>query len=450
MNFKINKNVLFWIESILSERYGLECVLRKDSTDINLEIRNEKGYIKFDVNLPCFNKPCSDFSYTQWHADKEGWDSPFCSPLPAPGLDELVSPLIEQKDGNYLFHYDLIGLIFWMLARVEEIGRNDLDEHSRFPAKSSHAFKHNYLDRPVVDEWLEILGQVISRQWPNVKLKNNHSDIFVSHDVDHPSRFTFCPRNIFFRRLTGDLIKYRRLESFFTAPLARILSSRKISNLDRWNTFEWLMDQTEKNGLQGNFFFQTGISSGSKDCHYKIDSKQIQKLVLRINERGHRVGFHPSYESSFDESKFNQEASLFFEICKNKLKLRQNEWGGRMHYLRCKVPQTSRFWENNNFTYESSLGYADAPGFRCGTCREYKAFDATESIELNLVIKPLIVMECSIFDENNRSIRIANTHLFKIKERCFKVNGTFNILWHNNFFEKKVYKKIFETVIRKP
>ena len=59
-------------------------------------------------------------------------------------------------------------------------------------------------------------------------------------------------------------------------------------------------------------------------------------------------------------------------------------------------------------------------------------------------------MECSIFDENNRSISIANTHLFKIKERCLKVNGTFNILWHNNFFEKKVYKKIFETVIRKP
>lgn len=450
MNFKINKNVLFWIESILSERYGLDCLLTKNNADIKFEIRNVKGFIKFDVNLPCFYKPSSDFSHTQWHAEKEGWNSPLCSPLPTPGLQELLHPLIEQKNGNYLFHYDLIGLFFWMLARVEEIGRTDLDGHSRFPAKSSHAFKHNYLDRPVVDEWLEILGQVILRQWPNLKLKQNHANIFVSHDVDHPSRFTFCPRIIFLRRLLGDLFKYRKFESLLKAPLARMLSSKKISNLDRWNTFDWLMDQTEKNGLQGNFFFQTGISSGSKDCHYKIDSKQIQKLVLRINERGHGVGFHPSYESSFDESKFNQEASLFFEICKNKLKLRQNEWGGRMHYLRCKVPQTSRFWENNNFTYESSLGYADAPGFRCGTCREYKAFDATESIELNLVIKPLIVMECSIFDENNRSIRIANTHLFKIKERCFKVNGTFNILWHNNFFEKKVYKKIFETVIRKP
>lgn len=447
MNFQITKSALKWISSILSERFGLDFLVTKDNADTKLQINNVEGFIKFDVNLPCFNKACSDFPYTQWHAEKEGWGSPFCSPLPVPGLDELVSPLIEQKDGNYLFHYDLIGLIFWMLARVEEIGRNDLDEHSRFPARSSHAFKHNYLDRPVVDEWLEILGQVISRQWPNVKLKNNHSDIFVSHDVDHPSRFTFCPGNIFFRRLASDLLKNRKYQSVYTAPLARILSRKKISNLDRWNTFEWLMDQSEKNCLKSNFFFQVGISSGRQDCYYKIDSEQIQNLLLRIQQRGHAIGFHPSYDSSFDEIKFNKEASLFYEICKKKLKIKQDVWGGRMHYLRCKMPQTPRFWQNNNFNYDSSLGYADAPGFRCGTCREYKAFDAIESIELNLKIKPLIVMECSLFNESTSSIRIGNAHLFKLKERCFKVKGTFNILWHNNFFEKKVYKKIFKVSI---
>jgi hypothetical protein len=53
-------------------------------------------------------------------------------------------------------------------GRVEEIGRTDLDNHERFPATSSHAFKHGYLDRPVVDEWLHLLGQVIQRQWPGV------------------------------------------------------------------------------------------------------------------------------------------------------------------------------------------------------------------------------------------------------------------------------------------
>ena len=52
-----------------------------------------------------------------------------------------------------------------MLCRIEEIGRSDLDEHKRFPASESHAFKHNYLDRPVVDEWMHVLGQVIRMRW---------------------------------------------------------------------------------------------------------------------------------------------------------------------------------------------------------------------------------------------------------------------------------------------
>jgi hypothetical protein len=58
-----------------------------------------------------------------------------------------------------------------MLARVEEIGRMDLDNHGRFPATASHAFQHGYLDRPVVDEWLHLLGQVIKRQWPGLHWK---------------------------------------------------------------------------------------------------------------------------------------------------------------------------------------------------------------------------------------------------------------------------------------
>ncbi len=37
------------------------------------------------------------------------------------------------------------------LARVEEIGRTDRDNHERFAATSSHAFKHGYLEPPAVD-----------------------------------------------------------------------------------------------------------------------------------------------------------------------------------------------------------------------------------------------------------------------------------------------------------
>ena len=46
----------------------------------------------------------------------------------------------------------------------------------------------------------------------------------------------------------------------------------------------------------------------------------------------------------------------------------QKKFGGRMHYLRIKWPTTLYFWEKAKFAYDSSMGYADLPGFRCGTC----------------------------------------------------------------------------------
>ena len=106
---------------------------------------------------------------------------------------------------------------YWMLARVEEIGRKDLDEHQRFPAFSSHAYKHGYLERPIVDEWMHILGQVIKRQWPQQKIKTPVANISITCDVDYPFKFQFTWLGIsklfvgdFFKRL----ILYLHLKTF--------------------------------------------------------------------------------------------------------------------------------------------------------------------------------------------------------------------------------------------
>lgn len=46
-----------------------------------------------------------------------------------------------------------------------------------------------------------------------------------------------------------------------------------------------------------------------------------------------------------------------------------------MHYLRWGHPTTLQAWNDAGMDYDSTLGYADSPGFRCGTCFEYPAFN---------------------------------------------------------------------------
>jgi hypothetical protein len=67
-----------------------------------------------------------------------------------------------------------------------------------------------------------------------------------------------------------------------------------------------------------------------------------------------------------------------------------------MHYLRWEQPTTLQAWADAGMDYDSTLGYADYPGFRCGTCFEYPAFDPSLQRKLSLRIRPLVAMECSI------------------------------------------------------
>src|SRR5690606_36781734 len=127
-----------------------------------------------------------------------------------------------------------------------EIGRRDLDDHQRFPATSSHAFQHSYLERPVVDEWRAILGQMSQRQWPGIELKPHQFSMKVSHDVHDPSRYGFSSWKAIIRSITGDIIKRRDFKSAVPAPWIRLKSKDQLHPKDPANTFDWLMHVSEQ------------------------------------------------------------------------------------------------------------------------------------------------------------------------------------------------------------
>ena len=55
-----------------------------------------------------------------------------------------------------------------MMTRVEELGGLDLDQHKRFKSSSSHALNYEYIKRPTIDEWFEVLKELIVLNWPSV------------------------------------------------------------------------------------------------------------------------------------------------------------------------------------------------------------------------------------------------------------------------------------------
>ena len=360
-------------------------------------------------------------------------------------LPNLPNPLIEAHCDDQIIHYDIPGLTYWMLARVEEIGRTDLDEHERFPASSSHALKHGYLDRPVVDEWLHLLGQVIQRQWPGLELKQHEFQICVSHDVDQPSLYAFKPWKTIMRMMAGHILKRGDPKAFLTAPYVKLVTRNHLIDNDPYNTFDWLMDVAESHGLKSAFYFICGRTHPSKDADYEIEHPVMRNLLARIHSRGHEIGLHPSYNTFKDSATLKREADRLKHVLAEE-GIEQEELGGRMHYLRWQQPNTMHAWVDAGMRYDSTLGYADHAGFRCGTCHEYPAFDAEQQKQLNLVIRPLIAMECSVIDDCYMGLGFrheAKEEFLKLKVRCKQVGGCFGLLWHNSDLQRRDLELMF-------
>jgi hypothetical protein len=357
--------------------------------------------------------------------------------------------LIEvDHDGNHVIHYDILGFTYWMLSRQEEVGRTDLDEYGRFPASSSHAFRFGYLDRPVVDEWLNVLGQVMCRQWPGLQLKIHEAGIMLSHDVDRPSRYGFRGSKELLRGMAGDLAR-GDLRGMINAPVIRLFSKKTLHSADRYNTFDWIMDTSERLGLRSAFYFICGRTDPTKDADYEVESMPIRSLMRRIHERGHEIGLHPSYDTYLNSSAMQIEAKRLRQVCAEE-RIRQESWGGRMHYLRLSIPETLRAWASVGMDYDSSLGYADQPGFRCGTCHEYFGFDPVAGESLQIRIRPLVAMEGTVLNKKYLGLRDASEALAKflhLKKSCQEVGGNFSLLWHNSELHHQKFREIYERVV---
>lgn len=447
----LTSEALDWLILILKERFDLDFILTYQNEGLLLLLKDSSdGSLFFPILDTVFFESKSDFHCFSWDAEKEDLSSALGLPLLAPSSNELPRPLISIQTNQTIINYDILGLTYWMLNRIEEIGRTDLDNHGRFPATSSHAYKNDYLERPIVDEWLYVLGQVILKVWPTVELKNLQFNMKVSHDVDAPSICAFKSWKSVLRMMGGHLLKRRDVKSLFTTFIVKWNSKINLYPADPYNTFDWLMDVSGKHNLTSSFYFISGRTDKSKDADYELEHPIIQNLMKHIHERGHEIGLHPSYGSYQSRSVIAKEADhLRTVLAKNNII--QSTLGGRMHYLRWEQPGTLQAWNDAGMLYDTTLSYADLPGFRCGTCFEYPAFNPATNEILQVRIRPLIAMECTVISERYTNLgytQAALDKMIELKVKCRAVKGRFTLLWHNSHFTNKedfeMYQKIIE------
>jgi hypothetical protein len=333
---------------------------------------------------------------------------------------------MTQEEGQIRITADLFGGAFVQLSRLEECVLTEADEHGRLPVRSALACREGFLDRPVVDEYGAILFAAMRRIWPGIERAPRAYRLVLSHDVDLP----FC-RDGFRRRIAGDLLKRRDPRLAMRRAVARLRSPGPSERSDVCCTFERLMDDAESVGTQAAFYFICGGHGAPINGDYRIGDPRIHAIMRRIADRGHEIGVHPSYDTWTDLDALRAEVAALRRTC-DELGIDQQRWGGRQHYLRWLNPTTWQNWSDAGLDYDSTLSFAGAAGFRCGTCTPYPVFNLVTRTPLRLMEVPLVVMEGTLLDYQRLSPEHALEAIAHLSRRCREVGGDFTLLWHNN------------------
>ena len=358
------------------------------------------------------------------------------------------SPGIVKNNKGIHLNIDIFGSAFFMLTRYEEAVIKERDGHNRFSFKYSLAYKENFLNRPIINEYLEILYECLKYLWPNTLRKKLKFRRFISCDVDHPFDLAgFSIKKTVLRvgaRLLRDKNPKLALLDFFNFIFKKFNSDF----FDQYiNNINWIMkvNKSYNNIVTFNFI---PLQTNKNEAIYDFQNKKILSLIEHIVNYGHMIGFHPGYNTYNSKKKFQDSVNIFKKVCKD-LNLITSKLGGRQHYLRFDICKTPKLWSGNNFYYDSSLGYSDQPGFRCGTCYEYSMFDLNDRTALQLKQRPLIIMENSIINNNLKKLDNKNSIINNFDyyiDICKQYNGDFTLLWHNSSFQFsesfKIYKKI--------
>ena len=339
-----------------------------------------------------------------------------------PIFNSNSTQLYTRINNTIILNFDVISIALIMLTRYEEIVIESRDIHGRFRFKDSIAFKYDFIQYPIVDEYAFLLKDIfiVEKIIFDVKI-NNNAEIIPSHDIDFIKISN--SKKYFLKSCLKELLKGNFI--IFLTQLFRITYSLTFWNFDFCiKTISDLININLKYRLKGQFYFMSCQESKFNNG-YNSSEVMLLPIYEKIKNNDLILGLHAGYNTYdnidlFRKEKENLEASTSSIIEFN-----------RQHYLQIDPHKTLKNVSTIGIKVDSSLGYAEHEGFRCGTCIPYYFYDYTLDKQLDLKIYPLIIMDVTLIDYRKLTVEDSYLSILDKYNIVNKVGGKFTILIHN-------------------
>ena len=257
----------------------------------------------------------------------------------------------------------------------------------------------------------------------------------LTHDVDHPRIAKHCCDHTMFgfvaRALVGSIVDWLRGRAGFRAVTG---SYRAVLSLpwvyfglapDFWNLFD---RYTEIEGDARSTFFiipekgnpgrGPGRNPGKRAAKY--DLVEIRDDLRRLLSAGREIAVH-GIDAWHDPASGRAELTRIRDVTG------ATEIGVRMHWLFYGDESPARL-EEAGYSYDSTIGYNDAVGYRAGTVQVFKPLQVQRLLEL-----PLHVMDTAMFYLSYMSLSPseAKAELEGLIEKASRFGGVLTVNWHD-------------------
>jgi hypothetical protein len=336
------------------------------------------------------------------------------------------------------FPFDPFAASFYLVSRYEEYLPHQKDEHGRFEANQSLAYRNDFLTKPLVNIWAEKIKELLLNKYPDLKFVERKYEYISTIDIDN----AYAYKGKGFVRITGALAKSLLkldFKGFYNRFKVVFMNSH-----DPFDTYQKLKELNEKYAAKSIYFFLVGDFS-EHDRNLSIKQKKYQQLIKSIADYS-EVGIHPSYASNANLKLVAKEIKNLNEV------LNKEVTKSRQHFLKLRFPDTFRNLIECDIQEDYSMGYAEQVGFRASICSQFYFYDLIKDEMTNLRLYPFAVMDATL--NNYMKIKPENVmkYVLPLIQESKVVNGTFISLWHNeslsNVWEWKDWEAVYEQVVK--
>lgn len=346
-------------------------------------------------------------------------------------------PIFFQSPADTDMPFDIFAASFYMVTRYEEYLEHQPDEHGRFNASSTLAFKNGFLSRPVVDLWAKEFARVLLKKFSTLAFRRNEFKALFTIDIDQP--FAYLGKN--FLKSFGGLLRDLTTRTGHAGDRYKVV---KHEMKDPWEVYDYIFERIEANKTEARFFFPVGDHSRF-DPFPSWKNEEYRALITRISGM-FQSGLHPSYFSSGNEPVIREELSRLISIIGREIT------ASRFHYIRLFFPASYSALAKAGIIEDYSMGFHDEPGFRAGIARPFLFYDITVEKTTNLKIFPFQVMDVTLFKYKKLDPSASREIIFRLVDETRKAGGMFVSIWHNTSLleapEWKPWRELFEELLQ--